>query len=338
MTTTFEPATSPDTHAELARIAQALADPARSLASLIGATGELRALVERHTRLCMDGSVHMSVGTSFLPSGKAISPLQAALCAREPFRTAAFIQGLAQAIRAAMTPQRPVAVLYAGCGPFALLALPLMALFTPDQVQFTLLEVHADALADARALIEGFGYGAHVAQFVCTDAATWRIAPGAPVDVIVSETMNTALGKEPQVSIMRNLYIQAPQATLVPAAIAVHLGAPGRSQEQPCADWGRIFEINAAAILDWQALDGPTLPAATIRLPEVLGQGPRLLTRIEVYDGIALRDYESSLNLPLQLPGKPQLQGGVTLAFSYRLGPAPGLAWEVVQDVAQEVA
>ena len=172
-----------------------------------------------------------------------------------------------------------------------------------------------------------------MAQFVCTDAATWRIAPGAPVDVIVSETMNTALGKEPQVSIMRNLYTQAPQAKLVPAAIAVHLGTPGRTTEEPCEDWGRIFEINAAAILDWQALDGTTLPAATIRLPQDLGEGPRLLTRIQVYEEIALHDYESSLNLPLRLPGKPQLQGGVALAFSYQLGSAPGLAWQVEPEV-----
>lgn len=330
MTTISEAVSSSESQAELARIARALADPARSLVSLIGETGQLRALVERHTRLCMDGSVHMSVGTSFLPSGKAISPIQAALCAREPLRTAAFIQGLAQAIRHAAVPGRPVSVLYAGCGPFALLALPLMAVFTPQQVRFTLLEVHQDALDDARALIEELDYGAHVAGFVCADAATWRIAPEMQVDVIVSETMNTALGKEPQVSIMRNLLSQAPQATLVPSAIAVHLGTVGRRGGEPCTDWGRIFEIDAAAIMDWQTLHGPSLPAATIRLPEVLGEGPRLLTRIRVYDGIALLDYESSLNLPLHLPGKPQLPGGATLAFSYQLGRAPGLAWEVV--------
>ena len=317
--------------AELAQIARAIADPARALASLIGETGQLRAFVERHSQLSMEGSDRMTEGESTLPSGWAISPVQAALCAREPLRSAAFIQGLAAAIRAAATPQRPVSVLYAGCGPFALLALPLMAIFSPLQVRFTILEVHQEALDYARALIEGLGYGAHVAAFVCADAATWRIAPEATPDVIVSETMNTALGKEPQVAIMRNLLVQAPQAALVPAAIAVHLGQPGRAMDEPCTDWGRIFEVNAASILAWQGQQGGSLPAASIRLPAALARAPKLLTRIQVHGEIVLHDYDCSLNLPLHLPGKPQLTGSETLDFSYRLGSTPGLACEVLR-------
>lgn len=315
--------------AELARIASAIADPSRALASLIGETGQLRLLAERHSRLSMQGAEHMTDGESTLPGGWAISPVQAALCAREPLRSAAFIQGLAAAIRAASTPHKPVAVLYAGCGPFALLALPLMALFTPQQVQFTLLEVHRQTLDYARQLIEELGYGAHVAAFICTDAASYHIARDATPDVIVSETMNTALGKEPQVAIMRNLYPQAPGAALVPAAITVHLGEPGRASGEPCADWGNIFTLDGAAILEWQEHDKAWLPAASIRLPAVLGRGPKLLTRIRVHGDIVLHDYDCSLNLPLHIPGKPLLAGSETLDFSYRLGSAPGLVCAV---------
>ncbi len=317
--------------AELADIARAIADPARPLASLIGETGQLRAFVERHSQLSMAGSDRMTEGESILPSGWAISPVQAALCAREPLRSAAFIQGLAAAIRAALTGDKPVSVLYAGCGPFALLALPLMAIFSPRQLRFTILEVHEDALGYARALIEELGYGAHVAAYVCADAATWRIVPDALPDVIVSETMNTALGKEPQVAIMRNLFVQAPQAALVPAAIAVHLGLPSRAVDEPCVDWGRIFEVNAASILAWQGQGGSALPAASIRLPAQLARAPKLLTRIQVHGDIVLHDYACSLNLPLHLPGKPQLTGSETLAFSYQLGSTPGLACDVMR-------
>lgn len=317
--------------AELAQIARALADPARPLDSLIGETGKLRAFVERHSQLSMEASDSMNEGESTLASGWAISPVQAALCAREPLRSAAFIQGLAAAIHAASTPQRPVSVLYAGCGPFALLALPLMAIFSPQQLRFTILEVHQEALDYARVLIDKLGYGAHVAAFVCTDAATWRIAPDAAPDVIVSETMNTALGKEPQVAIMRNLFLQAPQAALVPTAIAVHLGLPGGARDAPSADLGRIFEVNAANILAWAAEQGASLPAASIRLPAALGRAPKLLTRIQVHGAIVLHDYDCSLNLPLHLPGKPQLAGSETLAFSYQLGSTPGLACDVLR-------
>lgn len=321
--------------AELAKIAGAIADPARPLISLVAETGQLRQFVERHSRLSMEASDHMTEGESTLDSGWAISPVQAALCAREPLRTAAFIQGLALAIKAALEQAqaqgRPVSVLYAGCGPFALLALPLMALFSPRQVRFTLIEVHQAALDDARALIDDLAYAAHVAQYVCCDAASYRIAPQAMPDVIVSETMNTALGKEPQVAIMRNLYAQAPAAALVPESIAVHLGAAREAPDQPCADWGRIFEIDAAAILAWKDRQEPFLPAASVVVPAHAGNAAKLLTRIRVRGTIMLHDYDCSLNLPLHLSGKPQLKGGETLDFSYRLGRTPGLAC-VVRD------
>lgn len=315
---------------ELATIAAALCDPQRTLDSLIGETVRLRQLVERHSLLPMDRQGDCSAGESYLPTGKAISPVQAALCAREPYRSAAFIQGLAQAVREKLPAGRPVRVLYAGCGPFALLALPVMAVLGHDQVQFSILEVHADALAYARELIAQLGLTAHVAEFVCADAACYRIPAGAMPDVIVSETMNAALGKEPQVSIMRNLYAQAPAATLLPAAVSVHLGLERRQPGETCADWGHIFTLDAAALRAWQ--EGPgehaaRLPAASIRLPQVLEQAPRLLTRIRVHGDIALGDYESSLNLPLRLPGKPSMAGGSVLDFHYRLGTQPGLAF-----------
>jgi hypothetical protein len=55
----------------------------------------------------------------------------------------------------------------------------------------------------------------------------------------------------------------------------------------------------------------------------------RLLTKITVYGETCLDDYDSSLNLPQRLPGKPTLGGGETLRFHYQLSGRPGLACEV---------
>jgi hypothetical protein len=318
--------------AELAAIAAALCDPRRSLASLVGETVQLRQLVERHSRLSMDGPDGLRDGESFLPSGWAISPVQAGLCAREPYRSAAFIQGLALAVRERLDVSngRPVRVLYAGCGPFALLALPVMALLDASQVRFAILDVHTETLAYARELIAALGLDGHVAEYICADAAAWRIPAGAMPDVIVSETMNTALGKEPQVAILRNLHAQAPAAALLPASVTVHLGLDRRAPDAPCTDWGRIFALDGDALRAWQEAQdgqGDSLPAASIRLPDVLEQAPRLLTRIRVHGDIVLGDHDCSLNLPLPLPGKPTLAGGSVLAFHYRLGSQPGLAF-----------
>ncbi len=317
----------------LADIARAIADPRRPLDSLIGEAGQLRSLVEQHTRLSMVASDHMADGESILQSGWAISPVQAGLCAREPLRSAAFIKGLAAAIDDALLEHGTVSVLYAGCGPFALLALPLMAIFTPQQVQFTILDVHPETLDYARELIEGFAYGAHVREFICADAARYRIPAASIPQVIVSETMNTALGKEPQVAIMRNLFLQAPLAALVPSAVAVHLGVPDRSRQQACVDLGEIFTVNATNMLAWSDAGTASLAAASITLPELLdARELRLLTRIQVYRDIVLRDYDCSLNLPLRLPGNPLLAGAATLHFHYRLGRQPGLVCDAVSS------
>lgn len=319
--------------AELAAIATALCDPQRSLASLVGETVQLRQLVERHSRLSMDRQDGLRDGESFLPSGWAISPVQAGLCAREPYRSAAFIQGLALAVREQLGAGRPVRVLYAGCGPFALLALPVMAVLSATQVQFAILDVHAETLAYARDLIARLGLDSHVTAYICADAAIYRIPAAAMPDVIVSETMNTALGKEPQVAILRNLHAQAPAAALLPASVTVHLGLDRRTPGEPCTDWGRVFALDADALRAWQHDHdyggGDSLPAASIRLPDVLEQAPRLLTRIRVHGDIVLGDHDCSLNLPLPLPGKPSLAGGSMLDFHYRLGGQPGLAFRL---------
>lgn len=318
-----------DELAELGELARAIADLRRAPATLAGEALQLRQLVERHSTLSMDLTQHMTEGESILPSGSAISPVQAALCAREPLRSAAFIQGLAQAVTQRLCEDRPVRVLYAGCGPYALLALPLMALFSPRQLQFSIIEIHQEALAAARALIAKLGLTQYVSDFICADAAAYRIPAGVAPDVIVSETMNTALGKEPQVAIMRQLAAQAPQAALVPAAVTVHLGLARRSPAEPCLEWGLLFTLDAPSIAAWEQEKGTRLPAASIRLPVVLDQPPRLLTRIRVHGDIVLGDYDCSLNLPLALPGKPSLEPGSVLHFYYRLGSEPGLAFHV---------
>lgn len=315
--------------AELTAITAALCHPQRSLASLVGETVQLRHLVERHSRLSMERQDGLRDGESFLPSGWAISPVQAGLCAREPYRSAAFMQGLALAVRERLgvSGGRPVRVLYAGCGPFALLALPVMAVLDADLVQFAILDVHAQTLDYARELIASLGLDSHVTAYLCADAAAYRIPADAMPDVIVSETMNTALGKEPQVAILRNLHAQAPAATVLPAAVTVHLGLDRRAPDEPCTDWGRVFALDAEALRAWQHEQGDSLPAASIRLPEVLEQAPRLLTRIRVHGDIVLGDHECSLNLPLPLPGRPTLAGGSVLDFQSQLGSQPGLAF-----------
>jgi hypothetical protein len=299
----------------LRRIAQDILDPVNTLAHLIPRIGELRGLLESRTLLKLMPEVNLG-GEGMLDSGMAVSPLMAAFCAREVFRSAAFIRGAGEAVQDAARGDRPMRVLYAGCGPFALLVLPLMAVFSERQVVFTLIDIHPESLRCAQHLIDGFGFSGHVVEYVCEDATRYQIPSDSIPDVIVSETMNVCLGKEPQVSIARHLLAQAPDALMVPKAVTVEacLLDPAKEQApvglmqegkfvEPVRDrvyLGKIFELDTQSVRQWASINADRLPAASIKMPEPLPERYqlRLLTRIVVYGDTGLQDYDSSLNLP----------------------------------------
>lgn len=328
---------------QLRNIAQAILDPGKELADLIPEAQALRDLFEQRANFQIDHATGVGEGETRLASGLAISPTLAAMCIRELFRTAAFIRGLGNAIRDARHPHRPVRVLYAGCGPYALLALPLMTVFRKEQALFTLLDIHRECLDDAMKLIDSFGLAGHVDGCFCADATTFRIPAEAMPDVIVSETMAVALHNEPQVSIERNLLSQAPGAKMVPQRVSVeacvlrpgkeHVFMPaGFTGEFPAPErdrihLGNLFDLDADSVRGWEGIEGDRLPAGRVRIPRPLdGRVPHLLTRIVVYGETTLQDYDCSLTVPRRL-GR-EIEGGEELQFHYQLGNDPELRYE----------
>jgi hypothetical protein len=206
----------------LRQLGQALTAPGRDKMDVLAEAAALCELMERRSTLPSPAGTTLGQGSTLLDSGLALSPAEAALCARQPLRTIVFIRAVLAAIEtAAATAAGPVRVLYAGCGPYAPLALPLMALLGPQRAVFTLLDIHAESLRHVRALVGGLGLDACVDACVQADATRHRIDPARPPHVIVSETMNAALRTEPQVAIARHLAGQAPDALLVPERVIV---------------------------------------------------------------------------------------------------------------------
>ena len=135
---------------------------------------------------------------------------------------------------------------------------------------------------------------------------------------------------------------------MVPKSISVEACFLNRAKEQAPIDpsgegkyiepvrdriyLGKVFELNAQHVRAWANITEDRLPAASIKIPASLAEcyQARLLTKIVVYGQICLDDYNSSLNLPQQLPGKPNFVGGETLQFHYQLGAYPGLGYEIV--------
>jgi predicted RNA methylase len=257
--------------------------------------------------------VELDSDTTMLQSGKALSPRAAALCLKDPLRTAVFLRGVNEALR-----QREDAeVVYAGTGPFAPLVLPLMARY--PRARFTLIDIHAQSVESVRRVTAHFGLSN--SRIVLADATTYQ--HGRPIDVVIVETMQVALAKEPQLAIAHNLIPQlAPAGVLIPRrisvdAVLVDLAAEtGRAMGEPLPSGTRI-PLGTVIELSRET----TRLESTIKVPEhhhVLA----FFTRVEVFGDHVLDEYDSSLTYP-RLEAGSTPRAGRSVSFRYRPGPEP---------------
>lgn len=325
----------------LAALTAPLRDEASSIGDLAACIARLERFLDEHTPFRRASSI--ADGESHRPDGWAVSPTQAAMCARDYRRTHAFARGLHLAIEDARTriADRPIRVLYAGCGPWALIALPVMAAAPPGSVRFTLVDLHQNSVDSVRALIASAGLAGSVEAFVQADAATWIIPGDTIPDVIVTETMNVCLEREPQVAITRNLLRQAPHARLVPRSVRIDALLVDLDRERPRVtadgegpapipdriELGTVFELNAKTVAAWEDVEGDSLPAAPIQMPDQIDPrySPRLFTGVETFGGERLDAYESWLTPPRPFPENAAALPGSQLAFRYELGAVPRL-------------
>jgi hypothetical protein len=277
-----------------------------------------------------------------LPAGSAISPLDAGRCLLDLRRTIVYLRGVYGAIREAQQrfPKQVVHVLYAGCGPFAPLCLPLLPLLAGQAVHFTLVDAHARAVESVEAILTALQLeGKNVDCLVC-DATHYRNPDYRPLHVVVSETMQQALEKEPQVAILVNM---APQLTagglMVPERIAVDAVLTDLSQELGGNDvvpkpWsgriplGRILDIDRERASAWAAAGVSShLPSPRVALPSAVAPQYSLVlaTTIRTFGAHVLREYESGLTCPLIVNG---WHAGEEVEFIYHLGKKPGLHLE----------
>ncbi|MCB0519520.1 MAG: hypothetical protein KDD27_11295 [Saprospiraceae bacterium] len=150
-------------------------------------------------------------------SGMAISVNEAALCLLDYRRTGQFFRGMHRAILDAKQefPGQTIEVLYAGCGPYAPFFTLIAPMFSPDEVQFTLIEINDASLATARMLIHEMGLQPYLRENYLADATLFKVPNAADYHILFSETMDTALEREPMVSILLNLLPQLREEIMV---------------------------------------------------------------------------------------------------------------------------
>ena len=319
---------------------------------LAGVVDELVGILENVSEFEIDPQLDITEGETACSEGLAISPTQAAKCAGEFQRTTTFLRGLHDAIAEAVESKSPelVRVLYAGSGPYATLAVPLMTVFPPERVRFTVLDMHEVSIASAKSVVSRLGLDRSVDSYVLADACDYTIPGGEIPDIILCESMSTALEREPQVAIMRNLLGQAPDAVIVPESVRVDAFLVDTSKapdlivpesEDPSGKWqpdrvavGPVFELNTSTIRSWASLSGDRLPAAVIRLPA--SPGPRyrpfLFTTIATHGEHVLLTHDCNLTGIREITSIDDISAECAVQFHYRLGAAPCLIAEPVNQ------
>ncbi len=311
---------------------------------LRGAAVELHALFSALTGLREDSCDREDIEPTPLPGGLAIDPLSAARCLLDFARTAAFLRGLCRAVEVARQrfSARPIEILYAGCGPFAPLAIPLMTRFGEGDVRFILLDVHRRSLDVARGLVETFGYGAHVRDYVRADAAEYLHPADAPLHLVLTETMQLALTKEPQVGIVLNLAPRLDEGgILIPERVTVDAclydpatefqpipagmeEGPFERPERVRIALGRLLELDLESARRHRQGDG--FAPVRLVLPETGGKPlPMMLrTQVTVFGEIGLGDYDSGITCPHPLGEVDTSRAGCEVEFRYEMGSDPG--------------
>ncbi len=334
-------------------IIQAIAQLHDTLADITGVRGDVR-------------QAELDVET-YLPQGMAVSPYLAAKCLVEVYRTRQYLQAVHAAIQEArrrFAPE-PIHVLYAGCGPYATLAIPLMTQFPAGSVMFTLLDIHTQSIQAVRRLVETLSLAGYVQDIVQADATMYRAPAGQRPHVLVMELLQGALVREPQVAATFNLAPQLrPGGILVPERVTVDACLADREAENFATlvrrdatgfpvdhqeaisrriPLGRLLALHLAAVKQHQNSRGPghlpaALPARTITVPPYPAGSDQfmLLTTVKIFGPFRLANYESEVCHPVILYALNGVPPGSRITFTYTLEQNPGLRWKTSHATAPQ--
>jgi len=299
-----------------------------------------------------DASFDSWADDTFLDGGMAINPQAAAYCIKDYQRSVMFIRGVYAAIKVAQERfvDTPIKILYAGCGPFATLLLPLIGQFKPGELDIHLLDIHQQSLDSVKQLINYFGFNNHTINLLQGDACSYQ-HPNA-LHLIIAETMQKSLEQEPQFAVTANLAPQLdPVGIFIPEKIEVALCLAHWESEKEL--FKRLNNIDEEALIK----AGKRHPIGTIftLLPEqaamqmseasynkdtsMLELSPQIMqvpsvdeiesydalmfTRIQIFEQYYLKDYEADLTLPHKCYDLSPLKDGAAYRVCYQLGNYP---------------
>lgn len=263
-------------------------------------------------------------------AGIALSYNHAAECLLDYNRTVKFLQGFVAAIKNKQKqyPNETIQIFYAGCGPLAPFVTLIAPLFTPEEVQFSLLEINSRSLKTAKSLVKELELTEYIQEYYLADAITFEIPNPEKIHILFSETLDALLHRECYVPILWNLLPQlSEEVTVVPHNVRVKLNFKVDDKETFGAV---VFDTRKVLAETKKAEELPETLSPTIVSLEDAEQYYSIVldTEVQIYDNLVLTRSESSLTLALEIPiHKPIVDKGVV--FRYHLLPLPALKIEM---------
>lgn len=302
---------------------------------------ELREALDAFVMLCSevtnirpDPSFDAWAEDSLLDNGVAINPEAAAHCAVDYQRTVVFIRGVNAAINTLRLrfSGTPLEILYAGCGPFGTLLLPLLGKYSPGDFKLYLLDFHQRSLDSVKRLLTHFGFFPHAVQTIKADACSYK-HPGK-LHLVVAETMQKSLEQEPQFAVTANLASQLwPKGVFIPQRIDVVLCLADLDTGAARYPLATVCTLSPERASDQMQQAQTNSDKRGLQLEPTIVVIPRradigrfdaaLFTRICVFRQYRLKDYESQVTLPLKCYEILPLAGGERYRVSYQLGSYP---------------
>jgi len=297
-------------------------------------TDSIRAMHDLYASYTGIEAHHITDDNTFLPSGMAISPMEAAHCLLDTRRTVVFLRGIHKALLQLKKefPGRKINILYAGCGPYATLLTPFTSLFSSEELAFYMLDISQVSLDSVERLYTALGLNDYIEDVICTDATTYMFPEDITMHLVISETMQRALAKEPQVPIMLRLIPQMADNTIfIPEEITVSLVLRSWEEEER--------GLSTIGYTPVRMLLGPVYSIGrdncrehvpcTIQIPLETGKfnSLNLFTDVTVFNDEKLSAFNSGINLPLKIAsviGK----NGKAIKFRYELSNSPKFHYE----------
>lgn len=275
---------------------------------------------------------------TLLKEGNAISPVQAAKCLRQSIRTRQFWLAILAAIENQLTEHGEIRILYAGTGPYGTILLPLLPFIKQQSIRLVCIDIHEENIVAINRIIAVLQPELKQLDLICADATKWQPEPGQSFDLIISETMNAYLHREPQVSIFAHLeqFLTTtghliPQKIIVEAWLSDHRHYDVKEREVKVHSASKLQQLvcldrELSRTIRQQHSEYLT---AELQLPKhkLFLRSLELRTDITIFKEITLTLNQCSLNSPKHITLHGGFMSGDKVQFKYRIFNNPN--WEV---------